>query len=79
MTVTTILSSPLFWLLVGPILGAACSATAAATKLTRPRLSAWLAAFAAALPGDVVRMSPGPALPKPAPADDVPTVKERLP
>jgi hypothetical protein len=72
-----VLSSPLIWCIVAVLLGAACSATAAATRLTHPRLSAWLSAFAAALPADVTRMSPGAAPPKPPPADEVPTVRER--
>lgn len=78
------LSSPYFVGLVAVVVGAALSATAAATRLTHPRLSAWLSAFAAALPADVTRMSPGAAprtappqlvvVPDVAPQDDVPTV-----
>ena len=68
------------------ITGAAMSATSSACRLTHPRLSAWLGAFAAALPGDVARMSPGaapppvaPQAPPPAVDREAPTAKERTP
>ena len=67
MTWSAVLSSPLFAGFVFILLGAVVSATAAATRLTHPRLSAWLSALAAALLAVVTRMSPG-AAPKP-PAD----------
>jgi hypothetical protein len=89
MSWSTIVSSPLFWGVVVVVAGAACSATAAATRLTHPRLSAWLSAFAAALPADVTRMSPGaaprkvePPVVEPPPAvaaELLDTVKERHP
>lgn len=78
MTLSAILSSPLaiaaiagLTALVLAIVGAAVSATSVVTRETRPVLSRWLAAFAAALPGDVARMKldPLPPVPAPKPAD----------
>lgn len=67
MSLTAILTSPAAGAVYLLLACAALSATASATRLTHPRLSAWLAFFAAALPADVTRMKLGPALP-PAPA-----------
>ncbi len=80
MSWSAFLSSPYFVAAAFVLAGAALSATAAATRLTHPRLSAWLSAFAAALPADVTRMSPGAAPKTPTapsvtvPQDEVPTV-----
>ena len=66
MTLTSILTSSAAGAVYLLLACAAISATAAATRLTHPRLSAWLSFFAAALPADVVRMKLGPA---PAPPE----------
>jgi hypothetical protein len=57
---------PSIVLLLLGVFGAAVSASAAATRATHPRLSAWLGFFAAALPADVARMNPGAAPKGPA-------------
>jgi hypothetical protein len=91
MTLEAALSSPVAIVAIGllttlalAIVGAAVSASAVVTRETRPGLSRWLAAFAAALPGDVARMrldplppvaAPAKADPKPAP-EDPPTPKD---